>query len=278
MYENYERLIVSVEDGVALVTINRPEKMNSMDARLSREIREIWRDLDADPDVRISVVTGAGDRAFSAGGDLKEGQHRETLTGDDYFLSVMEDMQGASDLVYNMVNSVKPIISAINGVAVGAGLVVAMMADISIMAEEARLIDGHTPIGLTAGDHSTMIWPLLCGMAKAKYYLLTSDPIDGKEAERIGLVSRVVSRAELMSTTMELAKRLAAGPQHALRMTKRSLNQWLRLGGVVSFDYSLSLEMLNYFSGDYKAGVQAFVNKEKPVFPSASSPAAPAAE
>jgi enoyl-CoA hydratase len=273
LYERYERLKVSVDSyGVALVTINRPEKLNAIDVKTLTELKTIWSDLDADSAVRITVITGAGDRAFSAGGDLGEAFAKEQLAGDDYFVNVVDEMQGALDLTNNIVNSSKPIIAAINGGAVGAGLVVALLCDITIMAEEAKLLDGHTPIGLTAGDHACMIWPLLCGMAKSKYYLLTSDAIDGREAERLGLVSQVVPRSELMPTAMSLAHRLASGPQYALRMTKRALNQWLRLGGIVSFDYSLALEMINYFSGDYKEGLRAFRAKEKPAFPSASVP------
>lgn len=272
MHGTYERLDIKIDDGVALVTINRPEKMNSIDARMLEELKRVWADLDADPAVRIVVITGAGERAFSAGGDLKEGQEKERLAGDEYFLVVVDEMQGALDLANNLVNMTKPTIAAINGVAVGAGLVVAMLSDVTIMAEEARLLDGHTPIGLTAGDHACMIWPILCGMAKSKYYLFTSDGISGPEAERIGLVSKVVPRAELLPTTLELAHRLANGPQHALRMTKRALNQWLRFGSMISFDYSLALEMLNYYSGDYKEGVRAFAAKEKPSFPSAKAP------
>lgn len=271
MRGSYERLNVSIEsDGVAVVVINRPEKMNSIDARGLSELKGIWSDLDADSSIRVTVITGAGDRAFSAGGDLREARDKENLHGEEYFVDVLDEMKGALDLANNLVNSAKPVIAAINGVAVGAGLAVALLSDITIIAEDAKLIDGHTPIGLTAGDHACMIWPLLCGMAKAKYYLLTSDGIDGREADRLGLVSKAVPRDELMPTALGLAHRLAAGPQHALRMTKRALNQWLRFGGIVSFDYSLALEMMNYFSADYKEGIRAFSAKDRPRFPSAT--------
>ena len=130
-----------------------------------------------------------------------------------------------------MINLDKPIISAINGVAVGAGLVVALLADISIMSENARITDGHTRLGVVAGDHAAIVWPLLCGMAKAKYYLLTCDFIDGREAERIGLVSLCVPPAELLPKAFEVADKLATGAQQAIRWTKRSLNNWLRMAG-----------------------------------------------
>src|SRR5947208_10844218 len=153
---------------------------------------------------RVAVVTGAGTRAFSAGGDL---EMVDANARDPRRLARM--VREASDLVYNMINTDKPIVSAINGVAVGAGLVVALLADISIMAETARFTDGHTKLGVVAGDHAAILWPLLCGMAKAKYYLLTSDFIDGKEAERIGLVSLCVPAGELLPKAFAVADKLA---------------------------------------------------------------------
>ncbi len=168
-----------------------------------------------------------------------------------------------------MINLDKPVVSAINGVAVGAGLAVALMADISIASENARITDGHIRLGVAAGDHAALIWPLLCGMAKAKYYLLTGDFLDGKEAERIGLVSMVVPPEKLMSTAMEVAQKLATGPQPAIRWTKRALNQWLRMAGHTAFDYSLALEMMGFFGDDIKEGLQSLREKRAPEFPSA---------
>ena len=259
----YEFLKVEVAAGVALVTLNRPEALNATNNTMHRELTEIWPDIDRDPDVRVAVVTGAGDRAFSAGGDLYDLQERAALSSEERFEAILGLMKEAQDLVYSIVNCDKVIISAINGVAVGAGLAVALMADISVIAEDARLTDGHVRLGVAAGDHAAMIWPLLCGMAKAKYFLLTGDFIDGREAERIGLVSRAVPRAELMSTTMEIAGRLAESPQPALRFTKRALNQWLRLGGVASFDYSLALEMLGFFGAAPGESVAAMTARWK---------------
>ena len=186
----------------------------------------------------------------------------------DGALSMARTMREASDLVYNMINLDKPVVSAINGVAVGAGLVVALMADVSIIAETARFTDGHTRLGVAAGDHAAIIWPLLCGMAKAKYYLLTADFIDGREAERIGLVSRCVPADQLMPTALEVADRLALGAQQAIRWTKRSLNNWLRQAGPI-FDQSIALEMLTFMDEDVREGLAAIREKRAPRFPSA---------
>ena len=151
--------------------------------------------------------------------------------------------------------------------AVGAGLVVALMADISIISATARISDGHVRLGVAAGDHAAIIWPLLCGMAKARYYLLTADFIDGPEAERIGLVAKCVPHDELMSTASATANKLATGSQTAIRWTKRSLNHWVRDAGPI-FDASLALEMLGVFGDDIQEGITALREKREPRFPS----------
>lgn len=268
-YNQYQHLVVDIQDGVALVTINRPEFYNATNNRLHWELTQIWPDIDRDPTVRAAVVTGAGDRAFSAGGDLGDLEERDKLPAEQRFEQIVALMKEAQEIVYSIVNCDKPVISAINGVAVGAGLAVALLADISIMAEDARLTDGHVRLGVAAGDHACVIWPLLCGMAKAKYYLLTCDFIDGREAERIGLVSRAVARDQVLPEAMRIARQLASGPQPAIRFTKRALNQWLRLAGVTSFDYSLALEMMGFFGADVGAGLTALRERRAPEYPSA---------
>jgi enoyl-CoA hydratase len=262
-YAEYKHLLFERrKNGVLLITINRPEVLNATNDRLHWELTQIWLTIDVDPDTRVAVVTGAG-RAFSAGGDLDMVQANAT---DPRRLA--RTVREASDIVYNMINLDKPVVSAINGVAVGAGLVVALMADISIIAENVRFTDGHTRLGVVAGDHAAILWPLLCGMAKAKYYLLTSDFIDGREAERIGLVSLCVPPAELMLKALEVADKLALGSQQAIRWTKRSLNNWLRMAGPI-FDQSIALEMLTFMGEDVREGLQAIREKRPPNFPSA---------
>src|SRR5437773_6974366 len=262
-YRDYQHLTFERrEHGVVLITINRPEVLNATNDRLHYEVSQVWLTIGADPDTRVAVITGKG-RAFSAGGDLEMVEANAT---DPRRLATT--LKEASDIVYNMINLDKPVISAINGVAVGAGLVVALLADISIMAENARITDGHTRLGVVAGDHAAIVWPLLCGMAKAKYYLLTSEFIDGREAERIGLVSLCVPAAELMTKAFEVADKLATGSQQAIRWTKRSLNNWLRQAGPI-FDQSLALEMLTFMDEDVREGLQAIREKRPPRFPSA---------
>jgi len=262
-YADYRHLTFDLDaDGVLLITINRPEVLNATNARLHWELTQVWRTVDADPATRVALVTGAG-KAFSAGGDLA--MVEETAGNPE---AVARTMREASDLVYNLLDLDKPVVSAINGVAVGAGLVVALLADVSVISETARLTDGHTRLGVAAGDHAAILWPLLCGMAKAKYYLLTSDFLDGREAERIGLVSLCVAPDRLMDTAREVARKLARGSQPSIRWTKRALNNWLRQAGPI-FDQSLALEMLTFMGPDVREGARAIREKRPPDFPSA---------
>lgn len=263
MREDYQHLRFEFrEHGVLLITIDRPEKLNATNERLHGELTYVWNDVAEDPAVRVAVITGAG-KAFSAGGDL---QMLNRQVGD--FSQVSKIAKEAGDLVRNMVECDKPIVSAINGVAVGAGLAVAFVADISIMAEDARVTDGHLRLGVGAGDHAALIWPLLCGMAKAKYLLLTAEFVDGREAERIGLVSRCEPADRVLPVALEIAEQLATGPQHAIRWTKRTLNHWLRTA-TPAFDASLAYEMLSFFAGDVVEGAAAISERRAPKFPSA---------
>ncbi len=241
------------------ITFNKPETYNSVTEEGHTQLTNIWRDIDADEDVSVVVVTGAG-KAFSSGGDFGM---IEKMIDDDYVRA--HTWKEARDLVYNVINCNKPIVSAINGVAVGAGLVVGILADVSIAGKSAKIVDGHTRLGVAAGDVACIIWPLLCGMAKAKYYLMTCRPVSGDEADRIGLVSMCVEDDELQSTALEIATELSNGAPNAIRWTKYALNNWLRMAGP-SFDASTALEMLGFASGEAKEGLASLQEKRKPDF------------
>ncbi|OBC04213.1 enoyl-CoA hydratase [Mycobacterium sp. 852013-50091_SCH5140682] len=263
--DDYRQLTLNRRDnGVLLITIDRPEKYNAADEEMHAELARIWRDVSTDHDTRVAVITGAG-KAFSAGGDLAM---VERMAGDYERVSHM--LGEMSDLVYNMINCDKPIVSAVNGVAVGAGAVAALLADVAIVAEDARIGDGHVKLGVAAGDHAAIIWPLLAGMAKAKYYLMTGEMITGVEAERIGLVAKALPREEVLDEALRIADGLAAGAQQAIRLTKRSLNNWLRQAGPV-FDQSAAYEMLTFLGPDVVEGYTALREKRAPRFPSAES-------
>ncbi|MDQ3459320.1 MAG: enoyl-CoA hydratase/isomerase family protein [Deinococcota bacterium] len=259
-YAQYRSLkFASPAEGVLEVVMNRPGRLNAADHTMHRELAEVWRDIDRDEEVAAVILRGAG-KGFSAGGDL---DLVSEMTRDyDTLTRVWKE---ARDLVYNLVNLSKPVVSAMHGPAVGAGLVAGLLADISIAAKSARIIDGHTRLGVAAGDHAAMVWPLLCGLAKAKYHLLLCEPLSGEEAERIGLVSLCVEDEELMAKALEVAKRLAAGSPTAIRWTKVALNNWLRLAGP-TFDTSLALEFLGFAGPDVQEGLASLREKRPPNF------------
>jgi enoyl-CoA hydratase len=229
------------------------------DERMHRELADIWRDLDRDPETRVAVIRGEG-KGFSGGGDLHLVEQMAT-----HFEVRARVWREARDLVYNVINCSKPIVSAMHGPAVGAGLVTGLLADISIAAKSARIIDGHTRLGVAAGDHAAIVWPLLCGMAKAKYYLMLCEPVSGEEAERIGLVSLAVDDADLLPKAFEVAAKLASGSQSAISWTKYALNNWLRLAGP-SFDTSLALEFMGFSGPDVREGVRSLRERRAPDF------------
>jgi enoyl-CoA hydratase len=244
---------------VLRITLRAPGRLNAVGAAMHGELAAIWKTIGGDEETRVVLVRGA-DGAFSAGGDL------------DLVLAIANDAETrvrvfheARDLVYNILNCPKPIVSAITGPAVGAGLAVGLLADISIATPSARIVDGHTKLGVAAGDHAAIVWPLLCGMAKAKYPLLLCEPVDGVEAERLGLVSLCVPEDELDERALAIAQRLAEGAQHAIRHTKLALNNWLLAAGP-AFDASLALEFLDMTGPDVHEGVAAVRERRPPNF------------
>ena len=261
-YSAYQDLkIRRVEPGILEIVMRAEEgKLSVTTARMHAEMARVWLDIDRDPDTRVAILRGEG-RGFSAGGDLAM---VEEMTHD--FAVRARVWREAKDLVYNLINCSKLVVSAMHGPAVGAGLVAGLLSDISIAAKSARIIDGHTRLGVAAGDHAAIVWPLLCGMAKAKYYLLLCESISGEEAERLGLVSLTCDESELQTKALEVARKLASGAQTALRWTKYSLNNWLRMAGP-AFDASLALEVLGFSGPEAKEGVASHREKRAPKFP-----------
>ena len=245
-------------DGVLRLTLDGPG-LNAVGHDVHRELADVWTAIDRDPDTRVAVIGGAG-RGFSSGGSF------------ELIESVLDDhatrlrvLREARDLVRNIVDCSKPIVSAIHGPAVGAGLVAALLADISVAARTARIIDGHTRLGVAAGDHAAICWPLLCGMAKAKYHLLTCEPLTGEEAERIGLVSLCVDDDAVHDRALELAVSLAGSAQSAIRWTKHTLNHWYR-AHEAAFDASLAYEFLGFTGPDAREGLTSHAEKRPPRF------------
>jgi enoyl-CoA hydratase len=247
------------EQWILRITLRTPGKLNAVGHEAHAQLAAVWQTVDRDAETRVVIVRGA-DGAFSSGGDL--GLVEDIAHDSETRLRVFHE---ARDLVYNLVNCTKPVVAAIDGPCVGAGLAVALLADISIATPGATIVDGHTRLGVAAGDHAVIVWPLLCGMAKAKYHLLLCEAVDGVEAERIGLVSLCVPAGELEERALDVARRLAAGSQAAIRHTKLALNNWLRAAGP-AFDASLALEFLDMAGPDVGEGVAAVRERRPPKF------------
>lgn len=246
-------------EGVLELVLSNPGRLNAADSQMHRELAYVWREIDADESVGAVLVRGEGG-AFSSGGDFE--MIEEMIRDYQALLRVWKE---ARDLVYGVVNCSKPIVAAIEGPAVGAGLAVALLADISVAGRNARIVDGHVRLGVAAGDHSVMVWPLLCGLSKAKYYLLLNEPLSGEEAERIGLVSRCVEDSEVYSQALTIAQKLTQGSPTAIRFSKYALNNWLRMMGP-NFDTSLALEFLGFMGPDAREGLASLKEKRRPKF------------
>lgn len=247
------------DDGIAELVFGTEGAMPTTGAAGHAALASVWARLAVEPGVRCILVRSVG-KGFCAGGhtalvDEMIGSHEARL----------RVMREGRAIVQGMIDCDRPIVSAIHGAAVGAGAAVALLADVSIAARGARIIDGHTRIGVAAGDHAAVVWPLLCGMAKAKYHLLTCEPLSGDEAERIGLVSLSVPDDQLLATARRIAAQLAAGSPGALAATKRSLNHWLRAAWP-AFEHSLALELIGFAGPDAREGLAALNQKRAPRF------------
>ncbi|SCX19080.1 enoyl-CoA hydratase-related protein [Mycolicibacterium fluoranthenivorans] len=265
-----EILIERKPNGVVLITLNRPEHLNALTMPMFEMMGSLLLDIDRDPETRVAVITGAG-RGFCTGMDVAQ--------PDPSLEDAIALMETERKRILATLNMDKPIITAINGPAVGWGLSLGLLADISIAAEDAVLMDGHTRVGVVAGDHSSLIWPLLVGMAKAKYYQLTSARLTGIEAERIGLVSLVEPRDKVLERALAIADDLALGSQRAIQWTKRSLNTGWLTNAIPQQELSAALETLNFAGADYLEARKAFREKRPTRFPSAhGDPPAPSPE
>src|SRR5207253_4373770 len=246
------------QDQVLIVSLNRPEALNAINAALHTELSHIFADIAQDQETHVVVLTGKG-RAFSAGGDIKWFQDLTPPPLDALFTE-------ARKIIIDLLEVQQPIIAAVHGPATGLGATLVLFSDVIFAAENAKIGDPHVRVGVVAGDGGAVIWPWLVGAARAKEFLMTGDLLTAQEAERIGLINRVVPQDKLMSTAMELATRLANGPTKAIRWTKVSVNKILRDTANLVLDTSLALEKRCFYTEDHKEAVRAFVEKREPKF------------
>jgi enoyl-CoA hydratase len=245
------------DDGVVVATLDRPDKLNAVDARMHTELSRLPTDFDDDPACRVMVLTGAG-RAFCAGGDFSGG------SAPDGGGSGGQMMREAFRIVDRLLECNKPIIAAVNGYAMGLGATVALLCDVVVAGRSAVFADTHVKMGIGAGDGGQVIWPLLMGVNRAKFFLMTGDRLGAEEAERLGLVNTVVDDDRLLPTAVELAERLAVGPLQAIIASKVPVNQWIRAQAAQILPLSLALEGATMASADAREAQQAFVDRREP--------------
>jgi len=261
-YSGYEYLKIEVANRVATVTINRPQQLNAVNAALHHEFEQIWLELAEDRDVNAILLTGAG-KAFSVGGDITNSDKPTKNKGRGGRRIVMAD---GRRVIENMLDVEQPIVAAINGDALGFAANVALLCDITVAAETAKLADTHVALGAVAGDGGAVIWPLLIGPNRAKEYLMLGDSMTGADAARIGLVNYAVPTEQVLPKAREFAQRLADGPTWAIRWSKLAVNKWLKQQANLIMDTGLAYEALTLTTQDHKEAVKALVEKRKPNF------------
>lgn len=255
-----EEFKFDLADGVLTVTINNPTQLNAIATHMDDELPRIFFEADRDARVEIIVLTGEG-RAFSAGGDL-EGMKRN-LDGIDNFLA---GYRNGKRFMQMMLDTEKPIIAKVNGDAIGMGCTLALCSDIVVASETARFGDPHVKVGLTAGDGGAVFWPKNAGSALAKYFLLTGDLINAREAREIGLIAKVVAPEDLDAEVDRIVGKLRSNSMVAIRFSKSVLNIPLRQDLASMVDAGFALESISSQLPDHREAVHAFIDKRKPQF------------
>ncbi len=260
MYDAYSHLKIARRDAILTVTIDTPP-LNEVTKEMHTELSSLFGDINCDRDTKVVVLTGAGTRAFSAGGDFHAMKaHLKEFSG------TIQSMQEAVKVVQGLLALEKPIIARINGHAIGFGATLALFCDLTYAVETAKIGDPHVAVGYTAGDGGALIWPQLIGYARAREYLLTGDPLTGRQAAEIGLVTRAVPAEELDETVDAMADRLASGATFAINTTKQAINMVLRRQFAAMAEAHVGLELMSHFTHDHAEAVHAFLEKRPPVF------------
>lgn len=257
---DFETLALERVGDVLKVTIAHPSSdLNAVDARLHHDLTALFAMLRREDQARAVVLTGRG-KAFSAGGDFKWFPELRDMARLDAL------RRDAKQLIWDLLDVELPIVAAVNGHAMGLGASIALLCDVIFMADTATIGDPHVKVGIVAGDGGAAIWPLALGPARAKQYLMTGDPVPAAEAERIGLVNRVVPAASLLDEAMAFAARLAAGAPLAVRYTKLSVNKLVKDALNVAFDTSTALELVTFQSDDHREALAAIRERRPPQF------------
>lgn len=257
----YQTLLYSVQNGIGTITMNRPDVYNALNEQMKKELNEALKEAERDAAVRCLVLRGAGEKAFCSGQDLKEHSNKETTR------SLKQSLETRyNPMIRRMRTMEKPIVGMINGVAAGAGMSIALACDLRIMADSAKLIEVFIRIGLVPDSGSHWFLSRLVGMAKAFEYAALGQDIPAAEAERVGLVNKVVPAAELDRTVKEIAERLAKAPTKAIGLIKRTLNKALSSDLDTILEYEATIQEIASLTDDHREGVTAFLEKRPPQF------------
>lgn len=259
---SYRTIQADREEDILVLTLNRPERLNAVNGEMHRELAHVFVDADRDPDSNVVVLTGAG-RAFCAGGDVS-GMTSES--GSNLLQEELRIRGEGHAVVETLLAMEKPIVAMVNGPAVGLGATLALLCDVIVAAEDAKIGDRHVNVGLVAGDGGAVIWPLLVGVARAKEYLLTGDLVTGAQAAAMGLVNHAVPQDELRTFTMALARKLADQMPFAVRATKVAVNRMLRRQVLEMMDACLAWEEMSMKMADHREAAAAFLERRKPRF------------
>jgi enoyl-CoA hydratase len=262
-YYGFETIATSLDDGILRVALNRPDRLNALDRPMHKELRSLYEKIAHDVDVRVVVVTDNG-RAFCVGADFQ--QMRDNLAAGDYPDGRPDMLGDGADIARGILRVRQPMIAMVNGHALGIGATLALFCDVVYMSSTARIGDPHVQAGLVAGDGGCVLWPMLLGINRAKEYLMTGDLLSADDAERMGLVNHVVAPEALEETGMAMAKRLAAGPMHAIQFNKRLVNKILEDQVSRLYDLSLAFECVTFETADHREAVDAFLNKRDATF------------
>jgi enoyl-CoA hydratase len=255
----YNTLIYEKKDDIGLLTINRPDKMNALSTELTNELQQVLAEIEEDKDLRILIITGAGEKAFVAGADINELVDRDALLG-------RKVSRFRQELFSRIENLPIPVIGAVNGFALGGGLELALACNIRLASEKAKFGAPEVKLGIIPGDGGTQRLPRLVGLGRAMEMVITGDFIDAQEAYRIGLVNKVVPDEELMEATMALAKKIASRPPLAVKYAKEAVNRSQEGDAISGYALESYLHALTCTTEDKKEGVAAFLEKRKGEF------------
>ena len=262
-YYGFRTIATSLDDGILRVTLNRPDRLNALDRTMHKELRALYEQIAHDDGARVVVVTGAG-RAFCVGADFQ--QMQDNLAAGGYPDGRPDMLADGADIARNILRVRQPMIAMVNGHALGIGATLALFCDVVFMSSAARIGDPHVQAGLVAGDGGCVLWPMLLGINRAKEYLMTGDLLSAEDADRMGLVNHVVEPDQLEDAGMAMARKLAAGPAHAIQFNKRLVNKMLEDQVSRLYDLALALECVTFDTADHREAVEAFLNKREAKF------------